>query len=98
MLEAKCMNENRQILVAVSALVVVAMVVGIAVANAYNSTAQANPYVGYGANYGPYGYSVPYGPPPSNFYGPYGKHITAAATAITLEWAGWVAWAGTEWA
>jgi hypothetical protein len=67
-------NESKKIIVAVSALVVVAMVVGIAVANAYYSSAQANPHVGYGAKYGPYGYSVPYGQaPPSNVYGPYGS-------------------------
>jgi hypothetical protein len=74
MSEVKCMNDNRKIIVAVSVLVVVAMVVCIAVANAYYSSAQATPYGGYEANYGQYGYNVPYGQaPPSNVYGPYGS-------------------------
>lgn len=55
------MNENKKIIIAATFLVLAAIVVGIAVANAYNASINAsNPY-GTNNNYAPYTNSNPYG-------------------------------------
>jgi hypothetical protein len=71
MLEVKRINETRKIIVAISVIVIASVVVGVAVACAYQASTQvANPY-------GQYNYGSQYvQPAPSNGYSSYGPQTT----------------------
>jgi hypothetical protein len=73
MSEVKSMDEKTKIIVAATILVLAAIALGVAVANAYYaSTRPANPYRTYG-NYEAYGSNYPpAGVAPQNPYGSYG--------------------------